>query len=65
MFRLRSSQGRNVAQAVEHSALKVWILLYGGLIPFAVWAIFRSNQWSTTGPSKAAVCAVMSVGKCI
>ena len=20
---------------------------------FAVWAIFRSNQWSTTGPSKA------------
>ena len=25
---------------------------------FAVLAIFHSNQWSTTGPSKAVVCAV-------
>ena len=24
---------------------------------FAVWPIFRSNQLSTTGPSKAVVCA--------
>jgi hypothetical protein len=29
------------------------------------WASFRSNQWSTTGSSKAVVCAVLSVGKCI
>ena len=29
----------------------------------AVWAIFHSNQWSTTGPSKDVVCAVLSVGK--
>ena len=28
---------------------------------FAVRAIFHSNQWSTTGPPKAAVCAVLSV----
>ena len=26
--------------------------------PAAVWAIFRSNQWSTTGLSKAVVCTV-------
>ena len=30
---------------------------------FAVWAIFRSNQWSTTDLSKAVVCVVLSVGK--
>ena len=30
---------------------------------FTVCAIFRSIQWSTTGPSKAMVCAVVSVGK--
>ena len=33
--------------------------------PFAVWAIFHFKQWSTTGPSKAMVCAILSVGKCI
>ena len=32
---------------------------------FSVWAIFRSYQWSTTGPPKAVVCAVPSVRKCI
>ena len=32
---------------------------------FAVWAIFGSNQWSTTSPSKAVVYAVVSMGKCI
>ena len=31
---------------------------------FAVWAIFCSNQWSTTGPSRDVVRAVLSVGKC-
>ena len=31
--------------------------------PFTVWAIFCSNQRSTTGPSKDRVCAVLSVGK--
>ena len=31
----------------------------------AVWAIFYSSQWSTTDPSKAVICAVLSVGKCI
>ena len=31
----------------------------------AVWAIHLSNQWSTTGPSKAVVLAVLSVGKWI
>ena len=25
---------------------------------FAVWVIFHSNQWSTTGPSKVVVCAL-------
>ena len=30
---------------------------------FAVWAIFLSNQWSTTGPSKAVVSDVLSVEK--
>jgi hypothetical protein len=30
---------------------------------FAVWAIFRSNQLSTTGLSKAVVCAVKVCGK--
>ena len=48
----------SVTQAVEHSAVKIWILLYGGsilhggclFVCFTVWAIFRSNQWSTTGP---------------
>ena len=29
--------------------------------PAAVWAIFRSNQWSTTGLSKAVVCTVLSI----
>ena len=29
--------------------------------PAAVWAIFRSNQWSTTGLSKAVVCTVLSM----
>ena len=29
--------------------------------PAAVWAVFRSNQWSTTGLSKAVVCTVLSV----
>ena len=33
--------------------------------PAAVWAIFRSNQWSTTGLSKAVVCTVLSMEKCI
>ena len=27
--------------------------------------IFRSNQWSTTGLSKAVVCTVLSMEKCI
>ena len=27
-----------------------------------VWASFHSNEWSTTGPSKAVVCAVLFVG---
>ena len=27
---------------------------------FVVWTIFHSNQWSTTCPSKAVVCAVLS-----
>ena len=27
--------------------------------------MFCSNQWSTTGPSKTVICAVLSVGKCI
>ena len=31
----------------------------------AVWAIFRSNQWSTTGLSKAVVCTVLSMERCI
>ena len=30
-----------------------------------VWAIFRSNQWSTTGLSKAVVCTVLCMEKCI
>ena len=30
-----------------------------------VWAIFHSNQWSTTGLSKAMVCTVLSMEKCI
>ena len=34
-------------------------------IHFAVWAILRSNQWSTTGLSETVVCAVLSVGKSI
>ena len=29
----------------------------------ADWAIFCSNDWFATGPSKAVVCAVLSVGK--
>ena len=29
------------------------------------WAIFCSNQWLTTGPSKAVVCTVLYVGKCV
>ena len=33
--------------------------------PAAVWAIFRSNQWPTTGLSKAVVCTVLSMEKCI
>ena len=32
---------------------------------FAVWAVFRLNQLSTMGPSKAVLCAVLSMGKCI
>ena len=40
--------GQDVAQAVEHSLVKVGIILHGGSI-LAVWAIFLSNQWSTTG----------------
>ena len=35
------------------------------LLMWAVWAIFRSNQWSTTGLSKAVVCTVLSMEKCI
>ena len=27
---------------------------------FAVWAIFRFHQWSTTGPSTVMVCVVLS-----
>ena len=30
---------------------------------FVVWAIFHSNQRSMTGPLKAVICAVPSVGK--
>ena len=40
----------------------VCVILFIGLIaayPAAVWAIFRSNQWSTTGLSKAVVCTVL------
>ena len=33
--------------------------------PFAVWDIFLSNQWSTTGPLKSVVGVVLSVGMCI
>ena len=51
---------RDVAQGVEHSAVKV---THGDQScmaeAFAVWAIF------TTGPPKAVVYAVLSVRKCI
>ena len=30
-----------------------------------MYDIFRSNQWSTTGLSKAVVCTVLSMEKCI
>ena len=29
------------------------------------FGLFRSNQWSTTGLSKAVVCTVLSMEKCI
>ena len=62
-------RGRDVAQAIEHTAVKVWILLYSGSILhgecICSLAYFPSNQWPTTGPSKAVVCEVLSVGKCI
>ena len=32
---------------------------------FAVWVISRFNQWSTTCPSNAQECAILSLGKCI
>ena len=39
--------------------------LHTGTSLQSVWAIFRSNQWSTTGLSKAVVCTVLSMEKCI
>ena len=55
----------------------LWILLCGerdvaqsiasdrsfSVDPAAVWVIFRSKQWSTTGLSKAVVCTVLSMKK--
>ena len=52
-----TKRGRDVAQVVEHSPVKVGILrssLNGGA--FAIWAIFHSNKWSTTSPSKTGMC---------
>ena len=64
---LCSVVGRGLAQAVEHSAGKVWNLLPAWWIDptwqdgFAVSDIFHYNQWSTTGPSKAVLCVVLCV----
>ena len=52
-----STKGRDVAQAVEHCAVKVWIILHCRCI--CSWDYFPF----TTGPSKAVVCFVLSVGK--
>ena len=57
--------GGDVAQAVEHSPIKVRILLHGGSILHLQIGLFSVPTSGTTGPSKAVVCAVMSVRKCI
>ena len=50
--RMHMNRGWNVAQVLEHCAVKVWILLLADrscmVHAFAIWAIFHSNQWSTT-----------------
>ena len=60
-------QGYGVAQAVEHSAVKVWAPAWRidpAWRKYFQFGLFNhSNQLSTTGPSKAMVCAVLSVGK--
>ena len=54
------TEGQDVAQAVEHSAMKVWILLHDG-------SILRGRCICSLGyvPSKAVVCDILSVGNCI
>ena len=58
------SRGQNVAKVVEHSKgldPPSWQIDPAWQMLFAVWAIFCSNQWPTTGPLRALVCAVLCV----
>ena len=61
MLGINFVRGWDVAQVVEHSPVKVASSEAALQVHFAVWANFCSNQWSTTGPSKAVVCAVCPV----
>ena len=60
-------EGWDAAEVVEHSDVKVWILLHGGSIlhggSLCNLGYFPFQRVVPTGPSKDVVCDVLSVGK--
>ena len=48
---------------LSDGAMDCWIV--GSILRHFHWAISRSSQCSTTGVTKAVVCAILSVGWCI
>ena len=57
-FLLIGARCRSVVRAFAHGAM-------GRPVDPSWWTIARSSQCSTTGITKAVVCAILSVGWCI